>query len=103
MNIQTSAQTKREVLAKLRGAHARAGSLYKRQRLDPAVSFLGHHPARPPEVSPLINALCAGAPGQLIHYCLPASPSNARDVRQPEPMTKAHNPRTTKQDGRSLQ
>jgi hypothetical protein len=27
--------------------------------------------ARPPEVSPLINALCAGAPGQLIHHCLP--------------------------------
>jgi hypothetical protein len=24
-----------------------------------------------PEVTPLINALCAGAPGQWIHHCLP--------------------------------
>jgi hypothetical protein len=38
LNTQTSAQTKREVLAKLRRAYARAGSLYKRQRLDPAAS-----------------------------------------------------------------
>jgi hypothetical protein len=38
MNTQMSAQTEGEVLAKLRRAHARAGSLYKRQRLDPAVS-----------------------------------------------------------------
>jgi predicted Fe-S protein YdhL (DUF1289 family) len=38
MNTKMSAQTKREVLAKLRRAHARAGSLYKRQRLDPAAS-----------------------------------------------------------------
>jgi len=27
--------------------------------------------ARPPAVTPLINALCAGAPGQLINHCLP--------------------------------
>jgi hypothetical protein len=38
-----SAQTKREVLAKLRRAYARAGSLYKRQLLDQAVSWLGYH------------------------------------------------------------
>ncbi|NGO40423.1 hypothetical protein G4L39_13630 [Limisphaera ngatamarikiensis] len=38
-----SAQTERELLAKLRGAHARAGRLYKRQLLDQAVSLLGHH------------------------------------------------------------
>jgi hypothetical protein len=38
MNTQTSAQTKREVLTKLRRASARAGRLYKRQRLDPAAS-----------------------------------------------------------------
>jgi hypothetical protein len=37
-----SAQTKREVLAKLRRAYARAGRLYKRQRLDQAVSLLGY-------------------------------------------------------------
>jgi hypothetical protein len=43
MNTQTSAQTKREVLTKLRGAHARDGSLYKRQLLDAAVSLLGCH------------------------------------------------------------
>jgi hypothetical protein len=43
LNTQTSAQTKREVLTKLRGAHARAGLVYKRQRLDPAVSWLGYH------------------------------------------------------------
>jgi hypothetical protein len=103
MNTQTSAQTKREVLTKLRGAHARAGRLYKPQRLDPAVSLLGYHPARPPAVTPRINPLCAGAPRQLIHHCQPAGRSKARDVRQPEPMTKAHNPRTTKRGGHSLQ
>jgi hypothetical protein len=43
MNTQTSAETKREVLAKLRRAYARACSLYKRQLLDPAVSLLGYH------------------------------------------------------------
>jgi len=103
MNTDLSAQTKREVLTKLPGAHARAGSLYKRQRLDPAVSLLGYHPARPPAVTPRINPLCAGAPGQWIHHCLQTRRSKARDVRQPEPMTKARNPRTTKQGGRSLQ
>jgi hypothetical protein len=43
MNTKMSAQTKREVLAKLRRAYARAGSLYKRQLLDQAVSLLGYH------------------------------------------------------------
>jgi hypothetical protein len=38
-----SQQTKREVLAKLRRAYAWAGSLYKRQLLDQAVSLLGYH------------------------------------------------------------
>jgi hypothetical protein len=38
MNTKMSAQTKREVLTKLRGARARAGRIYKRQRLDPAAS-----------------------------------------------------------------
>jgi hypothetical protein len=43
MNTKMSQQTKREVLAKLRRACARAGSLYKRQLLDQAVSLLGYH------------------------------------------------------------
>jgi hypothetical protein len=42
-NSLMGAQTRREVLAKPRGAHARDGSLYKRQRLDPAVSLLGYY------------------------------------------------------------
>jgi hypothetical protein len=41
MNTDMSQQTKRDVLAKLRRAYARAGSLYKRQLLDQAVSLLG--------------------------------------------------------------
>jgi hypothetical protein len=43
MNTQMSAQTRREVLTKLRRAYARAGRLYKRQLLDQAVSLLGYH------------------------------------------------------------
>jgi hypothetical protein len=42
-NTETSTQTKRQLLAKLRRACARAGSLYKRQLLDQAVSLLGYH------------------------------------------------------------
>jgi hypothetical protein len=42
-NTKRSAQTKREMLAKLRRAGARAGSLYKRRLLHQAVSCLGYH------------------------------------------------------------
>jgi hypothetical protein len=38
-----SASNQRDVLAKLRRADARAGLVYKRQRLDQAVALLGHH------------------------------------------------------------
>jgi hypothetical protein len=43
MNTDMSQQTKPELLTKLRRAYARAGSLYKRQLLDQAVSLLGYH------------------------------------------------------------
>jgi hypothetical protein len=42
-NTETSTQTKRQLLAKLRRACARAGLVYKRQLLDQAVSLLGYH------------------------------------------------------------
>jgi hypothetical protein len=37
--------------------------------------------ARPPEVTPLINALCAGALGQLIHHFLPTLKLESKQLR----------------------